>query len=52
MNSYILSTNSHVGLAKELSTLSGIPYLDSNIIYFANSEIRTVPWRTFKNLEI
>jgi ribose-phosphate pyrophosphokinase len=41
MNSYILSTNSHVGLAKELSTLSGIPYLDSNIIYFANTEIRT-----------
>ena len=41
MNSYILSTNSHVSLAKELSTLSGIPYLDSNIIYFANTEIRT-----------
>ena len=33
MNSYILSTNSHIGLAKELSTLSGIPYLDSLLTY-------------------
>jgi ribose-phosphate pyrophosphokinase len=41
MGSYILSTNSHLELAKELSKLSNIPLLESNIIYFANTEIRT-----------
>ena len=40
-NSYIISTNSHYSLAKELSEKSNIPLLESNIIYFANTEIRT-----------
>ena len=42
MTSYILSTNSHLELANKLSELSNIPLLESNIIYFANSEIRTL----------
>ena len=41
MGSYIVSTNSHLELAKELSRLSKIELLESNIIYFANTEIRT-----------
>lgn len=40
-NSYIISTNSHYELAKQLSNKSNIPLLESNIIYFANTEIRT-----------
>ena len=40
-NSYIISTNSHYSLAKDLSEKSNIPLLESNIIYFANTEIRT-----------
>ena len=40
-NSYIISTNSHRELAKQLSKLSNIEIIDSNIIYFANNEIRT-----------
>jgi ribose-phosphate pyrophosphokinase len=39
--SYIISTNSHYELAKELSSKSGIPLLESNIVYFSNSEIKT-----------
>ena len=40
-NSYIISTNSHKKLATDLSNLSNIPIIDSDIIYFSNSEIRT-----------
>lgn len=40
-NSYIISTNSHNELAEELSEKSKIPLLESDIIYFANTEIRT-----------
>ena len=39
--SYILSTTSHIDLAKQLSNYSKIPMIDTNIVYFANSEIRT-----------
>lgn len=41
INSYIISTNSHYELAKQLSDTSNIPLLESNIVYFSNSEIRT-----------
>jgi len=40
-NSYIISTNSHYNLANELSIKSKIPLLETSIIYFSNSEIRT-----------
>ena len=40
-NCYILSTNSHIKLAEDLSKYSKIRILNTNIEYFANSEIRT-----------
>jgi|TARA_B110000238_G_C16106905_1_gene430857 ribose-phosphate pyrophosphokinase len=39
--SYIISNNSHLTLAKQLSEKSGIELINSNIIYFANTEIKT-----------
>ena len=39
--SYILSTTSHINLAKKLSKQSGIELIETNIEYFANLEIRT-----------
>jgi len=40
-DSYILSTNSHLQLAQELSKQSNIPLIQTDIVYFANTEIRT-----------
>jgi ribose-phosphate pyrophosphokinase len=40
-NSFILSTNSHLELSKNVSEKSGIPLLNTDIDYFANKEIRT-----------
>lgn len=39
--SFILSTNSHPQLAKQLSEQSKIPLIETNIQYFSNLEIRT-----------
>ena len=39
--SYILSTTSHLNLAKNLSNQSGIELIETTIEYFANLEIRT-----------
>ena len=40
-NSYILSTTSHIELAENLSKQSNIPILNTEVDYFANTEIRT-----------
>jgi len=39
-NCYILSTTSHYKLAKDLSEYSKVPILETQIDYFANTEIR------------
>ena len=39
--SCIISTNSHIKLAKQLSDKSGIKLINTKIIYFANTEIKT-----------
>ena len=50
--SYILSTSSHLGLAKDLSKLSNIPIIDTNIDYFSNTEIRTTITKSIRGKNI
>ena len=50
--SYILSTSSHLELAKNLSKLSNIPIIDTNIDYFSNTEIRTTITKSIRGKNI
>ena len=52
LDSVILSTSSHLKLAIELSRLSNVPIIDTNIDYFSNTEIRTTITKSIRGKNI
>ena len=51
-SSCILSTKSHIDLAIELSSKTNIPFIDTNIDYFSNTEIRTTITQSIRGKHI
>jgi ribose-phosphate pyrophosphokinase len=52
LDSVILSTSSHLQLATNLSKLSNVPLIDTNIEYFSNTEIRTTITKSIRGKNI